>query len=155
MIFGIDPPLGVAKVLEGDFSGGIRFLEELLRRNEVAKIAWRHLARLYRAETYIELLAPKQMPPFRVLLKNMPLAITAFTGRKRAIELLLQAQQNVMFRGDSHFLARIDADLGLLYKLGKQQERAREHLQKARPIAARLKAEALLGKIDAALAELQ
>jgi hypothetical protein len=37
----------------------------------------------------------------------------------------------------------------------KQQERAREHLQKARPIAARLKAEALLGKIDAALAELQ
>jgi class 3 adenylate cyclase/tetratricopeptide (TPR) repeat protein len=157
MVFGIDPPLGVAKVLEGDFSGGIRFLEELLRRNEAAKNRFgADLARLYRAETYIELLAPKQMPPFRVLLKNMPfLAITAFTGRKRAIELLLQAQQNVMFRGDSHFLARIDADLGLLYKMGKQQERAREHLQKARPIAAHLKAEALLGKIDAALAELQ
>ena len=57
-----------------------------------------------------------------------------------------------MFRGDSHFLARIDADLGLLYKMGKQQQRAREHLQKADLPGD--KAEALSGKIDAVLAAL-
>jgi len=157
LIFGIDPPLGVAKVFQGEFSSGIRDLVDVLARIEAANNRFgADLARLYRVETYIELLAPKQMPPFRVLLKNMPfLIVSAFSGRNKAIKLLVEARQNVMFRGNSHFLARIDADLGLLYKMGKQKERAREHLQKARPIAEHLKAKALLTKIDAALAELQ
>jgi hypothetical protein len=156
IVFGIDPPLGVTKVLQGDFAGGVRFLEELLKRNEAVKNRFgADVARLYRAETYMELLAPKQMPPFRVLLKNMTfLLITAFTGRKKAIQLLVEAKQNVMFAGNSHFLARIDADLGLLFKMGKQGEKAREHLERARSIADHLKAKALLAKIDVALADL-
>ena len=87
VIFGIDPALGAAKVFQGDFAGGIRFLEELLKRNEAARNRLgADVARMYHVETYIELLAPKQMPPFRILLKNIPfLIVTALTGRKKAI----------------------------------------------------------------------
>ncbi len=152
----IDSALGVAKVLQGDISGGIRSLQELVRRREAENDNFNAtFARLNQAEVYIELLAPRQMPSLRILLKNLPfLIITAMTGRKKAMRLLIEARKNPMFTGTSHFLARIDADLGILLKMGKQHDAAREHLKRAHSIAAHLKAVALLAKIDTALAEL-
>lgn len=153
----IDNALGVAKVLQGDISGGIRDLEELARRREAANDNFNVIfARLTQAEVYIELLASRQRPSLLIVLKNLPfLIITAVTGRKKAMRLLTEARKNPMFTGASHFLARIDADLGILLKIGKQYDAAREHLERARSIAAQLKAEALLAKIDTALAELR
>lgn len=71
------------------------------------------------------------------------------------MRLLSEAKECPTFTGDSYFLARIDADLGILLKLGKQRAAAREHLERARPIAVHLEAAALLAKIDTALAELR
>ena len=153
----VDPPLGVAKVLLGDFAGGIRAMAELLKRaaNRNHRFG-ADLARLYQAETYIELLSPKEMPPLGVLIKNLWfLAIIAVTGRKTAMELLTEARKNPMYTGASINLAQIDTDLGMLLKLRKEYGAAREHLDRARPIAVQLKAAGLLAKIDTALAALR
>jgi class 3 adenylate cyclase len=57
---GSDPPLGVAMVLEGDFAGGVRFIEAAIQRNELeGSPLGRDFARIFLAETYLEFLAPK------------------------------------------------------------------------------------------------
>lgn len=157
VVAGLDPALGIAKILQGDFSGGIRLLNELVKRyQEVDNPLGAATTRIHQAEIYIGLLTAKQMPPLRIMMRNLPfLVITAMTGRKKAIRLLAQAKECPTFTDASYFSARIDADLGILLKIGKQYDAAREHLERARPIATQLKAEALLAKIDTALAELR
>ncbi|HLJ64110.1 MAG TPA: hypothetical protein VKT70_08400, partial [Stellaceae bacterium] len=157
VVDGLDPALGIAKILQGDFSGGIRFLAELVKQMEaIDNPLGAVTTRIYQAEAYIELLTPRQMPKLGILLRNLPfLVMTALTGRKKAMRLLSEARKCPTFTGDSYFVARIDTDLGILLKMGKKQAAAREHLERARPIAAHLKAAALLAKIDTALAELR
>jgi tetratricopeptide (TPR) repeat protein len=153
---GCDPVLGIAMVLEGDFAGGVRFIEAAIRRNEHEGSPYgRDLARIYLAEIHLEFLAPRQKPPLTVLLANLPFLIrTSLTRRRRALELLMQARDNPLFAGASYIRARIDADLGLLHKLAKRRDKARLHLMQARSVAESLRATGLLSKIDAALVDL-
>jgi hypothetical protein len=153
---GSDPPLGVAMVLEGDFAGGVRFIEAAIQRNELeGSPLGRDFARIFLAETYLEFLAPKQKPPPSVMLKNLPFLIrTVLTGKRRALELLMQARDNPSFAGATYFRARIDADLGILHKVANRRTEARLYLMQARPVAESLGATGLLSKIDAALADL-
>jgi hypothetical protein len=153
---GCDPFLGVAMALEGDFAGGVRFLEAAIQRNEhEGGLPNRDFVGIVLAETYLEFLAPRQKPPAMVVLKNLPfLIMTILTGRRRALELLMRARDNPMFAGATYYRARIDADLGLLHKLAKRRDKARFFLMQARPIAESLGAAGLLSKIDAALVDL-
>lgn len=152
---GSDPALGIAMVLEGDFAGGVQFIESAIRWNDLAgSPLGRDFARIFLAETYLEFLAPKQKPSASVMLKNLPFLLkTMMTGRRRAIAILMQARNNPTFAG-GYFQARIDADLGILHELAKQRAEARSYLTQARAVAELLVAVGLLSKIDAALADL-
>ncbi len=151
---GIDAPLGAAKVLQGDLSGGVRFIEAAIERNYKAENRnGADFARMILAEIYIEILGNKQRPPVRVILSNLPfLILTALNGWKKAVSLLKAARTNPMFGGITHAGSRIEADLGILYLMKKRTDEARDCLHRARPIAEQLKAMALLAKIDSALA---
>ena len=144
-------------VLEGDFAGGVRFIEAAMQQNELEGSSFgRDFAGIFLAETHLEFLAPKQKPPPSVMLKNLPFLIrTVFTGRRRALKLLIQARGNPWFDSTTYFRARIDADLGILHKLSKRPTEARSYLMQARPVAESLGATGLLSKIDAALADLE
>ena len=143
-------------VLEGDFAGGVRFIETAIQWNELeGSPVGRDYARMSLAETFLEFLAPKQKSALSVLLKNLPFLIeTVLIGRRRALELLMQARDNPFWAGATYFRARIDADLGILHKLSKRRAEARSYLMQARPVAESLGATGLLSKIDAALADL-
>ena len=143
-------------VLEGDFAGGVRFIEAAIQRNEnEGSPVLRDFARILLAETYLEFLAPKQKPLPMIMLKNLPFLIrTMLTGRRRALELLMRARDNPLFVGETYYRARIDADLGILHKLAKRRAEAHSYLTQARPVAKSLGATGLLSKIDAALADL-
>jgi tetratricopeptide (TPR) repeat protein len=153
---GIDGPFGIVMVLQGDFSGGVRFIEDSIARHDrEGNSVGRDLARIFLAETYLEFLAAKQRPSFVILIRNLPfLIVTALSGWKKTLNILLSARQNGVFSSDSHYMARIDVNLGLLYKIAKRSDEARKYLMQARLVAEPLKAAALLKKIDTALAAL-
>ena len=58
---GTDGPLGLGMVLQGDLSGGVRFLESAIRYHEVTGCPSR-LVRLMLAQVYIEMLSAKTNP---------------------------------------------------------------------------------------------
>jgi hypothetical protein len=146
-----DPAVALGMLLEGDFSGGVRFLERSIEyQSKFENNTHRDFSRILLAEIYIELLAPKKKAPILVVLKNLPFLIkTALTGRKKATALLLEARKNSMFSEVGYHRARIDADLAILYKLAKRRDESDGYFKQARVIAENLGAEALLTKIDA------
>ena len=68
-----DAILGVSKVIQGDISGGIRWLEGAISKREsegyVAAADW---YRLFLGEVYLQIIARDEKVPFSVLLKNSP-----------------------------------------------------------------------------------
>jgi hypothetical protein len=157
MSCGTDAPLGVAMVLRGAISAGLKFIEEAIDRYKRSENQMEtDLARMYLAEVYIALLAPPEMPPLRVVVRNLYcLARTRATGRKKAARLLTEAGANALFVGNSHYNARINTDLGLLHKIAKRYDEAQRFLETARPIAEALGSATLVGKIDTALRDLR
>jgi len=58
---GTDPAVAFGMVLQGDFSGGVKFLQRSIEhQSSLQNNTGRDLSRTYLAEIYIELLAPKQ-----------------------------------------------------------------------------------------------
>jgi len=153
---GADGPLGVAKILLGDFKGGLSFLEQAVERNDhEGNGLGSSLTRVFLAEVLIEMMAAKKKPPLRVIVKNLSALVrVAFGGWSRALALLNTAHGNPMFSGVSLFRARIETDLGILYMMKKQHIQAKQYLGQARSIAEQLSSAALLAKIDAAMANL-
>lgn len=151
-----DMPLGAAMALQGDMAGGVRFLEQLIERNqEIGFVVGRDVARLILAEFYSVILESTRLPPFPVIRKNLWfLIVTKLSGWNKALALVLAARDNVMFAETSHWRARTETDLGVLYLMKKRYAEANECLQRARPMAAQLQEAALLAKIDTALAKL-
>jgi len=149
-----DPAVALGMVLEGDFSGGVRFLERSIEhQSKFETNTNRDFSRILLAEIYIELLAPKRRAPILVVLRNLPFLVKAsLTGRKTAIALLLEARLNPMFSEVGYHRARIDADLAILYKLAKRTHEADNYFRQARVVAEKLGAKGLLAKIDAASA---
>ena len=150
---GTDGPVGLAMVLQGDFSGGVRFLENAIKyHDQTGSPSVGNLTRLMLAQIYIELLAPKAKPPLSLLLKHLPFLIgVKLTGWKKAVQLLLETRKRLY--GDGGFYrASVDTNLGILYKIAKREEEARKYFIEARATAERLGAKVLLAKIDHALA---
>jgi hypothetical protein len=144
-----DMPLGITMALQGDLTGGVRYLEKLIEHNKkIGFVAGIDMARFYLAELYIMLLQSKELPPFAVARKNLRfLVVTMFSGWNKALGLVLATRDNVMFAENSHWRARTETDLGVLYLMKKRYGEANECLQRARPMAAQLQEEALLAKM--------
>jgi hypothetical protein len=150
-----DMPLGFAMALQGDIAGGVRFLEQLIEHNQkLGFVTGRDTTRLLLAELYILVLQSKELPPFAVIRKNLRfLIVTKLSGWNKALALVLATRDNVVFAETSHWRARIETDLGVLYLMKKRYAEADGCLQRARAMAAKLREAALLAKIDAALAK--
>ena len=150
---GGDAPIAVAMVLCGDFGGGVNYINGAIARSEALGDA--HVAdiqRVYAAEIFLEILAAKERPPLKVLLSNLVFLVRfRLNGWKQTHELLLRAQSNRHFDEKSHWRARIETDLGLLYAVGKRKSEARTILTRARALATELQAPSLVRNIDAAL----
>jgi class 3 adenylate cyclase len=149
-----DGSVAASMVLQGDFSGGVRFLESSIKEHErTGNTFGRDFSRIILAEIYLEFLAPKAKPALSIIIRHLPFLIsTALTGRRKAMKLLLAARSNTRFSSSGYLCARIDTNLGILCRLAKQNADADKHLGHARVIAEQLGAKALLAKIDAAVA---
>jgi class 3 adenylate cyclase len=151
-----DMPLGIAMILQGNLAAGIKSLEVLVEHNDrLGFVVGRDMTRILIAETYIAILQSTELPPLSVVIKNLPFLIaTRLSGWKKAEGLLLAARDNVMSHPEGHWRARAEANLGFLYAMKRRHNEARSCFTRARPIAERLGPDALLAKIDAAIAKL-
>jgi tetratricopeptide (TPR) repeat protein len=114
------------------------------------------LGRIILAEIYLEILASQQKVALGSLLKNFGAILRGrLLGARLARALLEEAGRAPQLHEQGTLRARIDMDLGLLHKIAKQSGLARQYLEKARGSAEQQGAVLMVGKIDAALAELR
>ncbi|MGA2129032.1 MAG: hypothetical protein ABSG76_23115, partial [Xanthobacteraceae bacterium] len=153
---GIDSMLGLAMVMAGDISGGVKFLEETIDHYDRAGDATgRCMSRILLSEIYIGFLSRRGRPHLPTLAWNFAFVVGALlVGWKTAEKLLLEVRNSQMYPGVSLYRARAEADLGILYLLAKRKDKGGEYLRRARRMAEELNIGILLQKIDAALADL-
>jgi tetratricopeptide (TPR) repeat protein len=149
--------IAAAYVLTGRLKEGIALLERVIDasdKNGDRGNAWWN--RVFLAEIYIEILASQQQVALGVLLKNFGVILRGkLFGARLARALLEEAGQEPRLHDQGTLRARINTDLGLLHKITKQRGLARQYLEKARGPAELQGAVLMVGKIDAALAELR
>jgi hypothetical protein len=153
---GTDLILSIALVMRGEFGSGIRKIDAYIaERDHDGYQAAADWGRIYLAEIYLELLAGKERPPLHVLLRNIIFLVLSLPfAARRALDLLERAKANDQFSRTGILAARIEYNLGLLNRIKKRPDLARNHLTGARRIAEPLNATPLVCKIDNALASL-
>ena len=148
--------IAAAYVLTGRLKEGVALLERTIDASDKdgdRGNAWWN--RIFLAEIYLEILASRQKVALGILLKNFGAILRAkLFGARLARALLEEAGQHPQLHDQGALRARIDMDLGLLHKITKQRGLARQYLEKARGPAELQGAGLMVGKIDAALAEL-
>jgi len=149
--------IATAYVLTGRLKEGVAFLERAIdasdKNGDWGNACWN---RLILAEIYIEILASRQKVALGVLLKNFRAILRGkLFGARLARALLKEADQDPQLHDHGTTRARIDMDIGLLHKITKKRGLARQYLEKARGPAELQGAVLMVGKIDAALAELR
>jgi len=154
---GAHGPAGVGLAMCGHIAQGIRLLEDSIA---IADACGSHTAaawnRMTLAEIYLEMLSGKQTPPFRVILRNLETILRArLFGRQRVLTLLEKAGSYEQLSERGTIRARIEMDLGLLYKIKKNPDLARKHLNRARAAAEIQNATAMVNKIDTIIAGLR
>jgi class 3 adenylate cyclase len=154
---GAHGPAGVGLAMSGQIAQGIRLIEDSIVAADACgshtNAAWN---RITLAEIYLEMLAGKQMPPLHVILRNLGTILGAqLFGRQRVLALLEKASSYEQLSERGTIRARIQMDLGLLYKIKKRPDLAREHLTRARAAAEIQNAAAMMNKIDAIMAGLR
>jgi hypothetical protein len=140
-------------VLTGRLKEGIALLERTIDASDKdgdRGNAW--WSRIFLAEIYIEILASRQQVALSVVLKNFGTILRAkLFGARLARELLEDASQEPQLHELGTLRARINMDLGLLHKIAKGRDLARQYFEKARGPAELQNAAMMVGKIDAAL----
>lgn len=154
---GAHGPAGVGLAMCGHIAQGIRLLEDSIA---IADACGSHTAaawnRITLAEIYIEMLSGKQMPALRVILRNLRTIVGAqLFGRQRVLTLLEKAGSYEQLSERGTIRARIEMDIGLLYKIKNNPDLARKHLTRARVAAEIQRAAAMIEKIDGIMAGLQ
>jgi hypothetical protein len=149
--------IAAAYVLTGRLKEGVALLERTTDASDKngarMNACWN---RIFLAEIYIEILASQQQVALRVLLRNFGAILRGkLFGARLARALLEEAGQEPHLHDQGTMRARIDMNLGLLHKITKQRGLARQYLEKARGPAELQGAVLMVGKIDAALAELR
>jgi hypothetical protein len=152
---GLDGIWGVALVIRGEISAGIRWLERsILRREREGYRVAADWFRLYLCEIYLEIISGSEKPPAKVLAANiLTLVKVMFTAEKRIFALVKRIRQNPQFDPDGHFVGRSEMILGLLCKAKKKRTLAVQHLSEAKRITSQFGPTPMLAKIEAALAE--
>ena len=154
---GTEAPLGVAMLLRGDLKKGARFLETVIERceSEYGYQAYADWARIFLAEFYLALAQGAKKTSLRTVLKNFLFLAKAKPLAARKAESLLQiAVRNRQFSDRGTIRARIDYDLGVLYKGLGRLDLARKHLCDSRAAAVAQEATAIVARIDAAMSAL-
>jgi hypothetical protein len=153
---GVDGAWGVARVLHGEISEGIQWMEQsILRRDNEDYRVVADWYRMFLCEIYLEIISGTERPPVKVLIRNIvTLAAVLFTAETRICALVGRIRENPQFDENSHFIGRCDMILGLLYKAKKKRALALRHLSEAKRIASQFGPTPMLMKIDVALAEL-
>jgi class 3 adenylate cyclase/tetratricopeptide (TPR) repeat protein len=148
--------IGGALALTGRLAEGFRCLKRAIALfddvEDRTNAAW---ARIVLAEIYLQILSGDEKPSMAFLMKNIvPIASTIAFGAGRVKVLLEKAAAHSQLSESGMIRARINMNLGLLHKHKKQPALARRYLEKARAPAEVQGATVMVGKIDAALAEL-
>jgi hypothetical protein len=148
--------VGAGHVLAGRVGKGIGLLESAIADyDERGEILYATLTKLPLAQIYLEMLTSRVKPPLSVILRNIGWVLRIkFFGVRRIEALLEQAGRAPHLDESGAIRARINMYIGLLRKLQKKTDLARQFLEKARAPAERHGATLLVTKIDAALAEL-
>ena len=147
---------GIAHVLAGRIDRGIRLLENAISAYDArGEILYATIYKFSLAEIYLEMLTSRARPPISAIVKNLGMIFRVkFSGVRRTEALLEQASRAPHLHECGSTRARINMDFGLLRKLQKKPDLARQFLEKARAPAEAHGATLLVTKIDAALAEL-
>lgn len=143
--------------LTGRLKEGVALLETAIdtsdKNGDRGNASWN---RIFLAEIYIEILASQQRVALGIVLKNFGAILRGkLFGARLARALLDEAGQHPQLHSQGTSRARIDMDLGLLHKIAKRRGLARQYLEKARGPAELQGSVLMVGKIDAALAELR
>jgi hypothetical protein len=153
---GIDPLVGVAKVLNGNITEGVNWIEQAILRRE--QEGARHFADWYRpilGEIYLQALIGKERPPFAVLFKNLPTLLTIrLTAFSRIQRMMTRVLENPHFDPDSFRVGHAHVILGLLNKAKNKRPIALKHLTEAKRILAQFGQSQKLTRVETALAEL-
>jgi class 3 adenylate cyclase/tetratricopeptide (TPR) repeat protein len=154
---GLDGYVGVCKVLQGNLSEGIRFLERaILKREKEDCRAVADLGRLMLCEIYLQIIAGNEKVPLAVLLRNLPIILKVIaTASSRIRTLVAHAIKNPQFDPNGHFVGSANMILGLLYKTKKKDTLAIQHLAEARRILSAFGQSPMLARIEIALAEIR
>ena len=156
MLGGSDGPYGIALVLQGEISAGLRWMEQaILRREQEGCESVANWYRMFLCEVYLEIISKKEKPPTRVLIRNgLTLATVVFKAPKQILSLVALVQKTPQFDPNGFHFGRCEMILGLLYKIKKNRALAVQHLTAAKRIASQFGPTPVLAKIEAALAEL-
>jgi tetratricopeptide (TPR) repeat protein len=147
---------GIAHVLAGRIDRGIRLLENAISAYDArGEILYATIYKFSLAEIYLEMLTSRARPPISAIVRNLGMIFRVkFSGVRRTEALLEQASRAPHLHECGSTRARINMDFGLLRKLQKKPDLARQFLEKARAPAEVHGATLLVTKIDAALAEM-
>lgn len=153
---GLDDLWGVALILSGEVSSGLRYMKEaILRREREGYRGSADWTRMFLCEIYLQLLSRGGNTSARVLMKNvLTLVKTRLTAPKQIVVLVEKVRSNPQYDPDGIFVARCEMILGQLCKVRKQRVRAIEHLTEAKRITSQFGASPILARIEAALSDL-
>lgn len=152
----MQPIEAIGMMRMGRIRAGLRSLESSISARKSAGdrsgAMWRRRAL---AEIYVAMLTGRELPAFRVVLKNLGILVwVKVFGVRRVQSLLNEAGGNEHIQEYSTFRAHQYMLQGLLWKLQKQPSRARDLLEKARTIAESQSAGSMIRKINTALSTL-
>ncbi len=151
---GVHPYFGLAKVLAGDFSGGVEYLEESRARYNRMKISPTipGIHALFLGEIYLSIAQRKQKPTFSLLIKNLPFLLRAmFNARKKARQYLEAAADDFLRAPAPANYAWCKMDLGFLEVIEGRPKEARENFYKAIEIAESVDSFAVIERCKIAL----
>ena len=156
ILTGPDGIYGIALVLHGEISQGIRWMEQAILRRD--NEGYRRVADWYRmflCEVYLEIISGSEKPPAKVLARNILTLVTVmFSVQKRICALVERVRQSPQFDPNGYHIGRCEMILGLLCKAKKKRAVAVEHLTEAKRIFSQFGQTPTLARVDAALAEL-
>jgi tetratricopeptide (TPR) repeat protein len=149
-------PYGLALVLTGEWSKGVRCIEAAVRRYD----AWgqpfaRALGHQYLGLIYFKMAESGPRPPLAVVLRNLGFALRAVPFAPGLARRHLETAAQEYRRLDIPYnLAECLFHLGLLHRAKRRTREARACFDEARAVAASVDASALGERIDAARASL-
>jgi tetratricopeptide (TPR) repeat protein len=151
-----DGVIGACKVLQGNISEGIRFLEEaILKREREGYPGMSEWYRLFLGEVYLQIIGANEKLPFLRMMKNLPTLLKVMvTASSHIRALMAHVLENPHFNREGHFVGHAQMILGLLYKIKKQRALALLHLTEAKHILSAFGQSPMLARLDAALTEL-